>query len=338
MHHAFSTLLKQATLAVGLTGVTMACATANVATNIPVLIVAEDQDRGSVNHCNEVHSRVVGELRGSMQGYGFQMLDEQSIRATLGWNDSCQGAIDDEDRRSKHLLISDIKRMMSANEASVPVRAWALYRIVAQRIPAGSGHDVQVRLNGELYDAQSNQYLDSFQMKRLRFPLPDNCNRRCVYEILGDNASDIAINLGDILARKLERYSPAQYSSQNAVDDWDSTGSSSRTCSGLLTPYNITLRRFDRVEASTIASVMADEFPCYHSHSLKSGGEVVRKYAYQTRAQVHKLEEWLAILLADMGFKSRDYVMEISGNSIDLSKIQPTPDRPRSSDEDSRFN
>lgn len=32
----------------------------NVNTNIPVLVVTEDQDTGSINHCNDVHKRVTG--------------------------------------------------------------------------------------------------------------------------------------------------------------------------------------------------------------------------------------------------------------------------------------
>ena len=43
----------------------------NVATNIPVLIVAEDQDKTSFYHCSDVHRRVMSELKGSMQRYGF---------------------------------------------------------------------------------------------------------------------------------------------------------------------------------------------------------------------------------------------------------------------------
>ncbi len=310
----------------------------NTNTNIPVLIVAEDEDKGSINHCNDVHKRVLAELNGMMQRDGFRMIDEESSRAELNWESSCKPPYDDEDRRSKHTLVSDIKRMISARQAAVPVRAWVLYRIHAQRIPYGSGYDAQVRIVGEIYDAVSNQFLDNFQAERVRFPLPDNCNKPCIYELAGDRASDIAANLGRVLSIKLQRYSPgtSQTGSNESGPVTGNTGSGS--CGTLLTPFNVTIRQFDRIEAASIAGVMADEFPCYHSHELLEGGEVVRRYAYNTKAKSLKLEEWLVILLDDMGYGTRDYSIQITGNNIVLTKLLPTPNRPRSSEEKARFN
>ncbi|MCG8543732.1 MAG: hypothetical protein MJE12_05925 [Alphaproteobacteria bacterium] len=332
----------------GLLAFTSACAAnsgelhaQNVATNIPVLVVTEDQDKTSVNHCNDVHKRVAGELRGSMQRHGYQMLDEESIRAELNWGETCKPPYNAKDRRSKQTVISDIKRMISAKKAQVPVRAWVLYRIHAQKVKYGSGYDAQVRINGEIYDAVSNKFLDNFQAKRLRFPLPDNCSKVCVYEVVGDHASDIAANVGEILARKLKRYSPGEtagkVASGGAVTGEGNKGGSSGRCKGLLTPFNITLKHFDKVESASIIDVMADEFPCYHSHELLSGSEVVRKYAYNTHAKSHKMEEWFIILLRDMGFKDKEYAMEIDGKDIVISKLVPTPNRPRSVDESKRF-
>ena len=314
----------------------------DVATNIPVLVVTEDQDKASINHCNGVHERMLTELRGSMQRRGFQTLDEESIRADLGWNDTCTPPFNAEDRRSKYTVISDIKRMISAQQAQVPVRAWVLYRIFAQKVKYGSGYDAQVRVNGEIYDAVSNQFLDGFQAERMRFPLPDNCGSICVYEVVGDHASDIAANLGEILGRKLERHSPKtarrESASTGPVSGNGGDAVADGRCQGLLTPYNITLKHFDKIESASIAGVMADEFPCYNSHELLSGSEVIRKYSYNSRAKLHKMEEWLMILLRDMGFAEGEYAMEISGNDIVISKLVPTPDRPRSADETSRFN
>lgn len=338
--------LKRVGLVAGALVATSACTASmssvqaqNVATNIPVLVVAEDQDTNSVNHCSDVHKRVIAELRGRMQSQGYQTLDEESIRADLGWNETCTPPFDDDDRRSKQLLVSDIKRMMSANSAQIPARVWVLYRVNAQKVPFGSGYDAQVRVSGEIYDALSNNYLDGFQGERLRFPLPDNCGKVCVYEILGDHASDIAANLGEILGRKLERHSPAQTASTAAAGAVTAnSGGGSGLCDGLLTPYNLELKYFDKVESASIVGVMADEFPCYHSHDLLSGGEAVRKYAYSTRAKKHKLQEWFIILLRDMGFEDQDYAMEVNGNNFVISKLTPTPDRERSEDETSRFN
>lgn len=310
----------------------------NVNTNIPVLVVAEDQDTGSINHCNDVHKRVVAELRGSMQRDGYRMLDEESIRATLGWAETCKPPFDDEDRRSKQTAVEDIKRMISANRAEVPVRAWVLYRIHAQKIPYGSGYDAQVRINGEIYDAASNAFLDNFQAERMRFPLPDDCNRACIYEIVGDNASNIAANMGAVLSRKLQRYSPGQSAGSDTGSGPITGSTGGGGCTELLTPLNITMRHFDKIAASSIAGVMAEEFPCYHSHQLLSSGPVVRSYAYNTQATTFKIEEWLIILLRDMGFNDKDFAIEINGTNITLTNLVPDTGRPKSEDEKRRFN
>ena len=92
----------------------------NVATNIPVLIVAEDQDKTSFYHCSDVHRRVMSELKGSMQRYGFQMLDEQSVASDLGWTDDCASNSTSSNRRSKRELVDSIKLMNKANQARAP--------------------------------------------------------------------------------------------------------------------------------------------------------------------------------------------------------------------------
>ena len=311
-----------------------------VATNIPVVVVAEDQDKTSLNHCSDVHRRVTAELKGAMQRYGFQTLDEQSVASDLGWTDGCASTETSANRRSKRELVDSLKLMNKANQASARARAWVLYRIHAQGKNLKNSTSLEVRIVGEIYDSASNNFLDNFQMPRENFPAPANCGKICIAEVLGDRASDIAMSLGDVLARKLERYSQpnsAGRAEPAAGAEMPVIGRNDSVEQGMVTPYTFTLRHFNKSEALTIIGVMADEFPGYIVHDLMSSAAVVRKYDYRTTAKAHKLEEWLMILLRDMGFKDKEFTMQISGTKIRIDKLIPTPARPVSPDEKARF-
>ena len=295
----------------------------NVATNIPVLVVIEDEDPDSVRRSSNMFKRVVAELRVAMQFFGFQMLDEESISADLGL-----GRI--PDRRGKQDLITEIKNINLSPEARHQVRAWVLFRVHAYMLPAGSTgriHRVKTIVTGEIYDAKTNGFLDAYD-EEVEFPVSKNCGKdtRCIEHFVGENAQDVAAELGRVLAIKLQRYSP------NAGGGTPALGSAH----GMPTRYTLKLERFERGEALTIAGVMADEFPGVIG--IDRITTVPPVYEYQTTAKAAKLEEWLYILLRHMGFDAdTEITMDFRDAYITLTKIIPTPNRPRSADETSRF-
>ena len=108
---------------------------------------------------------------------------------------------------------------------------------------------------------------------------------------------------------------------------------------GLVTPYTVTLRHFAPSEAMNIIDVMAREFPGYRSHTLMSSDTATRRYSYLTSAQPHKMEQWLTILLGDMGLNpDTDVNIAIEGVEITMEKLNPTSWRPRPPDGNVRFN
>ena len=309
----------------------------NVGTNIPVLVVSEDEDPNTVKRSSDIFKRVIAELQGAMQRHGFRVIDEESVAADLGWEIT--------DRRPKRQLIETIKLMSKSNQASHQVRAWVLFRVHAQAKQLTSAVKVQTRIDGELYDAASNQFLDTFEMPREEYPAPKDCleSTLCIHEVVGDRAREIAGGLGEVLARKLARYSPPRPSegSGSAVTGGSGgSGSSTHTGTGhgMMTPYTLTLRYFEDREALTIIGVMAEEFPGYEAHDFISKSPTIRRYTYLSTAKAAKLEEWLYILLRDMGFDARsDFVVLIQGTEITVDKLIPTPNRPESPDESRRF-
>lgn len=290
--------------------------------NIPVLVVSEDEDPTTVVRSSDIFKRVLAELRGSMQRHGFRMIDEESVAIDLGWTIS--------DRRSKMELLEAIKLMSKSRDATHQVRAWVLFRIHAQAKQLSFSTKVQIRIDGEIYDAASNQFLDGFEMPRQEYPAPADCleSKLCISEVVGEEAREIAASLGEVLARKLERYSPP-----HGRDAAAGAGH------GPLTPYTLTLRHFGDREALTIVGVMAEEFPGYSSHELFNRSAAIRRYQYLTTARTSKLEEWLFILLDDMGFDvDREILIQVEDIEITVEKLVPTPSRPESADERRRFN
>jgi hypothetical protein len=305
-----------------------ASAQGNVATNIPVLVVSEDEDPNSVKRSSTIFKRVIAELQGAMQRHGFQMLDEESIASDLEWTIS--------DRRSKRSLIDAIKLINKGNLASHQFRAWVLFRIYAQAKDLSFATKVRVRIDGEVYDAANNQFLGTFE-----WPSTADCiqSELCITEVVGDRAREIASGLGEVMARKLERYSPPRRSGSRTGSAVTGGGATARDAGhGMVSRYTLTFRYFEDREALTIVGVMAEEFPGYRAHDFVNKSPTVRRYRYQTSAKRTKLEEWLYILLNDMGFDTNTEVqVTIQGTEILVDKLNPTTGRPESPDESKRF-
>ena len=328
--------LLMAALALGL--LAGAPATAQTEYNdVPVLVVGEDEDKTTVKRSSDIFKRVLAELKHGMKRTGFRMVDEEAVAVDLGWKI--------KDRRPKTELLEVAKLMTKSGKASHRVRAMVLFRIHAAAKSLGSLTKVQTRIDGEIYDIVSNEFIDTFEMPRQEYPAPADCldSKVCITEVVGDKAREIAGSLGVVLARKLARYrdvsSGGQATGGAVTGDGVGGGAGSGSGHGMQTPYTVTLRYFERREALTIIGVMADEFPGYKSHTLMSQDPAVRKYEYVTSAKPHKLEEWLTILLGDMNFDpDKEVAILFRGSELTVEKIVPTPDRPKSEDEKVRFN
>ena len=319
--------------------VALSACTATVAqtqyNDVPVLVVGEDEDKTTVKRSSDIFKRVIAELKHGMKRTGFRMVDEESVAVDLGWTI--------RDRRPKMELIQVAKLMTKSGKASHRVRAMVLFRIHAAAKPLSGLTKVQTRIDGEIYDTVSNEFIDTFEMPRQEYPAPADClrNKLCISEVVGDRAREIAGSLGVVLARKLARYRDVSVGRGRAVGGGAVTGDGTAPRGGghgMLTPYTVTLRYFDRREALAIVGVMADEFPGYRSHTLISQDPAVRKYEYVTSAKPHKMEEWITILLRDMNFDpDKEVAILIRDGLVTVEKIVPTPGRPRSEDETTRF-
>ena len=190
------------------------------------------------------------------------------------------------------------------------------------------------------------QFVEQFEMPARVFAAPSNCledRRACINDFIaeraGKTAVDVSLLVGAILSRHLG-LSPHGQPPPLTRGGRQVPGSQDMAARGhgVTTPYAVTLKSFERREALSIIGVMADEFPGYREHTLVRSEPDVRQYVYVSTAKPGKMEEWLGILLGDVGFKiDQDVTIAIQGHEIVVEKVKAASDRPSSGEEKQRI-
>ncbi|MDE0001648.1 MAG: hypothetical protein OXQ29_03010 [Rhodospirillaceae bacterium] len=261
---------------------------------IPVLVIWDDGDPDSVKRTAN-HSRAfMSELKGELKRRWFQPIDEVEAAARLG--------LDVRDRLTNNQLF-ELLRNIRVSGKLPHVMAVVLLRLRIAMQRTGAGATLSVEFGGEVRDFISLEWVDDFRVRRRQpYPVPSECGAPCISKLVRGAAPDFAAVAAEILARKLRPYRD---------------GSVNRG-------YTVILRDFDRVEMRAIIDVMAREFPGYRSHRLVSSAPGTRSYSYQSSAAPGKLEEWLSILLGDMGFAlDKGVRILIDGPEVTVVKIAP---------------
>jgi hypothetical protein len=304
---------------------------AQAGNNIQVLAMLEDADPRSVVRTSGIAKRVTAELKRSMQDQGFRMVDEEMIAAELGWNITV--------RRPKVELIQAMNMANTSGNAALHVRAQAIFSIFAIREQLNFGSRIQVRVEGELYDAATRQFVGAFEMPRQTFSAPADCNDACLSEIVGDHAREIAVSVGDVLGKQLLAISPGPVAPAPSGSIPGTPGPvtdanrNDPRCQGMMTTYSINFRRFTDLEVLQMLNVMTagstSGFPCYSSYETTSGTGAVQRFGYVSTASAAKLREWMTLLLLDMGLSpDRQVAFLVNGNEITLDKIVPNATHP----------
>jgi hypothetical protein len=271
---------------------------------IRVLVMGEDSDPHSIARNDDAFKRVLAAMKESMLDHDFRMVDEEFIAAELGWRIT--------NRRSKRELVEAMKLANASGKAHLSSRAMALFRIQTSKRDVGFAKQVSVRVDGEIYDGLTNQFLGSFEIPRASYSAPANCNKVCMTEIVGDHAREIATSIGNDLGARLAYL---QNRSESSADYSNSPG--------IMTTYTLAFRRFTTSEIHHILHVMSSKkFPGYKSHNLLKKEAAVVNYDYVTTAQAAKIDNWLNILLSDMELHpDRIVLVSLDGTEFRLEKI-----------------
>jgi hypothetical protein len=320
-----------------------ACATAHGSSpahaqsrnNIPVIVMPEDSDPRTVRRSSDINKRVMAELKQSMMNHGFRMRDEEMLAVDLGWRV--------RDRRPKTELVRAAKLANREASASTRSRALALYRIHAYKEDIGFANEIKVRIDGELYDLQTNEFIGTYEIPLQSYSAPANCNSACISEEVGGHARQIATSIGEVLGRKLAYLSPSAGASSSTVT---AGGGGDPRCRNMTTSYTLSFKRFSSAEVNDLLSVMTNtgatsaesEFPCFVRYDLLNKQAAVQSYEYVSTATTAKLDQWISIILSDMGLSpDSDVVLRVGGASIDMEKVIARS-QPQEVPADAKFN
>jgi hypothetical protein len=273
---------------------------------VRVIVLGEDGSAAQIQRHESAFQRVMHELQDAMARRGFDVVDEDMLAAEFDW--------DANSWREKKELMQVAQLANTSDKAKNRVRAVAAFSIEVYRTKLSFARKYTILVRGQIYDAQSNQFLGSFELPRETVSGPRNCSDSgCINTIVGDRARDIATGIGSVLARRLAHLSGTDRDGGRSGDG------------GLENHFTVTMRHLDASESLQVISVMAEEFPGYSSLDLIRRAGDIRRYAYVTTASAVKLERWMHMLLLDMDLEPGNEVeLIMRDDEIIVERVIPT--------------
>ena len=290
---------------------------------VAVLVVADDEDRASVKRSSAILKRAMDAFGDGLKRAGFRAIDEESVATGMGWRI--------RDRSSRQEIIRLAQSLQTAGKVQYRAPAVVLVRMFASMQRRTQGRvALSLRMGVDIYDTRVKHFLEKVEVPERVFPAPRNCLEdidACIAPRAGELAVDVSVVAAMLLSRHLglsPHGQPPAVRGERPVHGARDPVSSGH---GVMTPYAVTLRYFETREALAIVRVMADEFPGYREHEMLRSTARMRQYSYVTTAKAHKLEEWLVILLRDMGFEvDKNVKIVIEGSEIAVEKVALVPD------------
>jgi hypothetical protein len=214
--------------------------------------------------------------------------------------------------RDKVDVLAAAKLANASERAANRVQAAVLFRIEGAYRDLRYATRIDLHLSGEVYDARSNRFLESFDLPTETVTTAGRCvSAACASDAVGTRARDLASELGAVLARKLAALAPPEAT----------VTAGTRTLESV---YTVTFRHLTTEDALSIVEVMTDGFPGYRSHDLLRSGTALRRYEYVTTASAGDIERWLTLLLVDMGLDPQDeVVLGVRDGDIRIERVLP---------------
>ena len=283
--------------------------------DLPVLVLADDEDPDSVLGSSTIFRDFLSDLAHALNRTGVRLIDEQTLFAGQGW------ALQRErfplrERLNTHISITEVGMAKG-------IRAAVLLRMTIFGRQLGGRNSVSVYVEGQIFSYPGIQPVDIMQLPPYEFMVRSGCTGRCVAEAARERFPDVAGTLARALALRLshlldggEAEAGRSGPTTIAQDDPDYVPAFS--------PYTITLRNFRRGDTLAFIGVMVEEFPGYQNHDLISLDSTEAQYLYETSASRAKLLEWINILLNDMSLDEGDVTITFQGNDLTIEKSAPT--------------
>ena len=272
-----------------------------------ILIMGEDADEDTIPRNSSVFKRVLDALASEMDHEGFDVYDEVAV--TL--DDFSQGRV----RRTDAEII-DIARSVKRPPIDVAV----IFSIYASAKETEYALKIRTRVTGRLLNVHSGQRLGNFEVELPRTDnAPTDCTRPCIIEVVGKHAKTLSHDLGVVLARKLDYWSPT--GTKNS--DGSSFSDKSDDDYGMSNAYSLVFTGFTAREISRIEEYIV-AFKGYQHHRPVSSSLRTHEYWYESSSEVARLNRNMRLMLELM---ESDWRVVYAGNTFTVEKFSERKDR-----------
>ncbi len=283
---------------------------------VRVMIAADDADPLSVIRSSDIYHRTQIPLLEEMKRFGYMMVFEDAVLAEMGG--------DREDRLPKQKSIELAKWACTANKATLCPRVLVLVKTRATASDLGFGTKAQVRMTGELIDANTNTYLGGWEAPALEFPARKGCTDVCIEDVVGDNARKVALNLADTLRKMLDQQALRATPAPGGVV----TGRGAAGGNGLINNFVVAFEHFQMEEVLPLKAIMENEFPETLEIGTPAGGTGSFSINLTTRAKADKVLEWLHLMMEDRGYSLSKIKISTAGDTFTVDRIVDDGYRP----------
>ena len=259
-----------------LLAIAIGCATTAAIAQTRVVVTGEDSNKNSVERTDEVFRRVISQIQSQCLAR-YQVIDEDMLGVKLGFSFNS--------RRPKTELIETLMLANQTEDATVQSRLAVVFAIFPQIKTMSVSKKLEVRIRGDIYDLESLRPLATFEYKNKKaFLVPKgDCDSLCVSEKLGENAREVARELGDVIVQKLNI-------AVKSIGGGASAGEASSAA--LPKTFNLTLIRFKAAQAVGFKQAMqvVDGISNFKTISVQTSQ---RKMSLTTTHEIGMLEEFM---------------------------------------------
>ena len=249
-----------------------------------LLVMGEDADLDTIERHTAIYDRVVQAISGELRARGLVVYDETAV--TMEFYDL--GRV----RRPDAELISLARSVQIA-----PIDAVTAFEIHAATVPSvyEGLTELRLRITGRVIEIRSGQSLGGYEVSYRPGelpPLPLNCRRNCQIAFVGDQAAQIASDVGAALAAQLTQLTPGTESREVPAAD--------PGCGETPNTFTLAFKGFTAQDLARIDAFLT-AFQGYAHHRPLVTGSVRSEVWYETCADTERLERNLRAMFEQTG-------------------------------------
>lgn len=267
-----------------------------------ILVMGEDADGDYIPCHDRAFVAVRNAVANQLGDRGFRVYDETAVTMDNFDQGRC---------RRKDAELIDIARSIERTTIDVAV----LFRIYVAKDPLDYTTKVSARIEGRLLDAHSGQRLGYVEVDEQQWRVTTDCRRECLFETVRRNSRALGVDLGTILADKLD--------SDPGGGEANLGGGGPPDPAGRIREYALEFENFTREDIDQIDGYLKI-FTGYDEHLPNRMSATRASYAYHSSLAPAKLSSNLNRMLKEMqeeGGNRWSATINMNGNTFTVRKL-----------------